>query len=67
MKTILFISFAVFIYFAIKFFITRKKDHIKTKKLAEIDKLIEKADTYKELVELTHEYNRVKYDQAPQD
>jgi hypothetical protein len=60
MKTILFISCAVFIYFAIKFLISLKKNNIKAKKLAEIDKLIENAETYKELVELTHEYNRVK-------
>jgi hypothetical protein len=65
MKTILFISFAVFIYFAIKLFINRKKDHVKAKKLADIDKLIENAETYNELVELTHEYNRVKNEQTP--
>jgi hypothetical protein len=67
MTTLLLIVFAASAYFAIKFIINQKKDHIKAKRLAEIDKQIERAETYKELVELTHEYNRVKYDQAPQD
>lgn len=67
MTTLLLIVFALSLYFAIKFIINQKKDHIKAKKLAEIDKQIERAETYKELVELTHEYNRIKYDQTPQD